>query len=327
MGASFTSRLTGRGSYTRIDRERRCELNETQKAKEDVTSTPSRPIINHIGISGGKDSTALLLWAVHESGYDPDSINATFCDTGNEHRFTYAHVEMLSKKVCPIEWLKPKRDFYELAKWKHRFPGAKSRFCTQELKIFPTRDHVKALIESGNSVVLHSGVRASESLERSKMVVREELTEHTSEYRPLLRWSIEDVWAIHTRYGIPPNPLYAMGARRVGCFPCIMSRKAEIANIAKIAPEQIDRIRTAEDDWGNENMFHGFFCRDKVPMRFRSRKIRSADGRWIAVCTIDDVVRWATEKPDGVQQELALAELDTRAEDRTACQSTWGSCE
>lgn len=27
-------------------------------------------LINHIGVSGGKDSTALLLWAVNESGYD-----------------------------------------------------------------------------------------------------------------------------------------------------------------------------------------------------------------------------------------------------------------
>jgi 7-cyano-7-deazaguanine synthase in queuosine biosynthesis len=44
--------------------------------------------INHIGISGGKDSTALLLWAVHESGYPKESIHATFCDTDNEHQIT-----------------------------------------------------------------------------------------------------------------------------------------------------------------------------------------------------------------------------------------------
>jgi 3'-phosphoadenosine 5'-phosphosulfate sulfotransferase (PAPS reductase)/FAD synthetase len=292
-----------------------------------VPDSRPRPVINHIGISGGKDSTALLLWAVYESGYDPATLNATFCDTGNEHTFTYKHVEMLSKRVCPIEWLKPKRDFYELAKHKKRFPGVKSRFCTQELKIFPTRDHVKALVEAGNDIVLHSGVRAAESLARSKMVVREDIREYVSEFRPLLKWSIEDVWAIHARYGIPPNPLYAMGARRVGCFPCIMSRKAEIANIAQIAPEQIDRIRREEGDWQSDGFFHGFFSRDKIPMRFRSRKIRTRDGRVMMVCTIDDVVAWATEKPDGTQQELRLGELDTRAEDRTACQSSWGSCE
>lgn len=37
----------------------------------------------HVGISGGKDSGALLLWMVHESGIPADQIIATFCDTGN----------------------------------------------------------------------------------------------------------------------------------------------------------------------------------------------------------------------------------------------------
>ena len=37
--------------------------------------------INHFGVSGGKDSTAALLWAVHESGYDPATIRATMTDT------------------------------------------------------------------------------------------------------------------------------------------------------------------------------------------------------------------------------------------------------
>jgi hypothetical protein len=40
-------------------------------------------LINHCGCSGGKDSTALLLWMVHESGYHLESIRPTFCDTGN----------------------------------------------------------------------------------------------------------------------------------------------------------------------------------------------------------------------------------------------------
>jgi len=45
--------------------------------------------IYHIGISGGKDSTAALLWATRESGWPHDKIRVTFCDTGNEHQFTY----------------------------------------------------------------------------------------------------------------------------------------------------------------------------------------------------------------------------------------------
>ncbi len=56
----------------------------------------------HIGVSGGKDSTALLLWAVNESGYPRDRIVASFCDTGNEHQITYDYVRMLSDKVFHI---------------------------------------------------------------------------------------------------------------------------------------------------------------------------------------------------------------------------------
>lgn len=35
--------------------------------------------VYHVGISGGKDSTAALLWLVHESGVPKHRINATFC--------------------------------------------------------------------------------------------------------------------------------------------------------------------------------------------------------------------------------------------------------
>lgn len=45
--------------------------------------------IYHVGVSGGKDSGAVLLWMVHKSGIPREKINATFCDTGNEHERTH----------------------------------------------------------------------------------------------------------------------------------------------------------------------------------------------------------------------------------------------
>lgn len=288
-------------------------------------------IINHIGVSGGKDSTALLLWAKYESGYDPATLDVTFCDTGNEHQITYDYVQMLNDKVHPIKTLKPERDFYELAKWKKRFPGAKARFCTIELKIKPSKKHLQALLDTGAEIVMHSGVRANESKERAKLVKREETRERVTEFRPLLNWTLEDVWAIHKRHGIDPNPLYSMGAKRVGCLPCIMSRKAEVANIATRWPERIDMIRKHEDlaFVATRQGFSGMFRATTVPLRFRSKKITTKDGRVMMVCTIDDVVKWATEiKPfsNWVQTPFNF-ELDTQSEDATACQSSWGACE
>ncbi len=284
-------------------------------------------IVNHIGISGGKDSTALLLWAVYESGYPRASLNVTFCDTGNEHPLTYEYIRALSAFVHPVHTIKPERDFYELAKWKKRFPGAKSRFCTQHLKIYPTEAYIDTLIEAGNDVVMHSGVRAAESDERAKLVTREDLREHVSEYRPLLKWSIKEVWAIHDRHGLKPNPLYALGAQRVGCLPCVMSRKAEIANIATRWPERIDMIREKEENIENACGYSSFFPRRTVPLRFRSRKITTKAGLQMVVCTIDDVVKWATEKGDHAQMSLPMREKTEQQADRTSCQTTWGACE
>lgn len=261
----------------------------------DWVPTPDwRPIKNHIGVSGGKDSTALLLWAVHESGYAPATLTASFCDTGNEHEWTYDHVRMLSEKVFPITWVKPERDFFSLAFWKGRFPAAKSRFCTQHLKIIPTEKHISRMAKEGFRVIAHSGVRADESPDRAK------LTEWdydgnllVEQRRPLLKWTLADVLAIHQRHGIPLNPLYAAGAERVGCWPCIMSRKAEIRNIALNFPERIDQIEEAEKMHQSKGRISTFFHSKIVPERFRSTTVTGKDGRSHQICTIRDVVRWS----------------------------------
>lgn len=290
----------------------------------------SRPIKNHIGISGGKDSTALLLWAVHESGYDPETLDFTFCDTDNENDATYDFVVRLSEHLAEcglpkIKWLKPVRGYFDMVKHEGRFPSPQVRFCTRLLKIVPTQAHIKKLVAEGFDLVLHSGIRADESEERAKMVAREDVMPHVSEFRPLLKWKIEDVWAIHKRYGIEPNPLYAKGATRVGCFPCMMSRKHEIAAAAEIDPEKFDKIRANEGPNKNGRSWNTFFEYKKTPLRFRSHISIKKDGTKIAIPLIDDVLRWAREKAHF--QPSLLPDLDTTAEDRTSCQSTWGSCE
>lgn len=292
-----------------------------------------RDRLYHIGVSGGKDSTAVLLFMLHESGIPFTQLHATFCDTGNEAKETYDHIEFLSERVFPIKWIEPELDFYQLARKKNRFPSTKARFCTQELKMKPSKLYIDSLLRRGFDVIPVSGVRADESRDRAKLSEWGDPLESyygLREWRPLLKWSIEDVFLIHKRYGVPLNPLYGMGAKRVGCFPCIMSRKSEVRNIAKNFPDRIDFIRSQEwfDDKGNP---HSFFPRKKVPPEFRSTPTTTKDGEIMNVAMIDDVVAWSkTKDKKHSRGQIAFDfwhEDETQDADYFVCPSTMGACE
>jgi len=200
-------------------------------------SVTGHPIIYHAGISGGKDSDALILWLVHESGIPPEQIRVSFSDTKNEHEYTYQQVALINERVFPVETLEPELGFYDLALKKRRFPSRRARFCTQWLKMKPTAVFLDALWELGYDVIACSGVRREESEERKTLPLwSPPLDSYFGcwEYRPLLDWKIEDVWLIHRRYGLPRNRLYDAGMHRVGCFPCINSNKRDLRHLAQV---------------------------------------------------------------------------------------------
>jgi len=256
----------------------------------------TRDTIFQVGVSGGKDSSAALLWMVRESGIDPSRIRASFCDTGNEHDITLEHVQMLSEKVHPIEVIKPERGFYEMCMHEKTVPNPVNRMCTRLLKIEPTSEYLQKLKVQGYDPINVSGVRADESADRSAC--------HEWDYngimlcvqwRPLIRWTISDVFAIHERHGIGLNLLYGMGAERVGCDLCIFSKKAEIRNASVHRPERIDNIRVWEVQMDGilGRPCCSFYQASKVPERFRTKRIISASGEEMMTCSIDDVVRWS----------------------------------
>lgn len=272
-----------------------------QASFQDLISAPLEPpkidesTFFHVGVSGGKDSAAALLWMRYESGIAPERILATWCDIGNDHEWTREHVSLLSRTVHPVETIYPEFDFFTLARIRRRFPSACARFCTEELKIIPTAQHLLKLKLSGKKIISVSGVRADESEDRSKLDEWDFSGNLLCyQWRPLIRWTLADVLAIHERQNVPMNPLYALGAKRVGCWPCIMSNKEEIRTIALRFPERIDEIRAAERGFLSEfGRYSSFFASDVVPPRFRSMPFTCKDGREVNVATIDDVVRWS----------------------------------
>lgn len=285
-------------------------------------------IINKIyyaGLSGGKDSTALAIWMIKDSGYPVDKMRFTFCDTGNEHDLTYQYLLDLSKQfklwgAPEIVWLQPELDFYKLAEKKGRFPSTKARFCTQHLKMFVTKKDTDKLQADGYDLLLHTGVRGDESPERSKLKQSEfDMYYGANILRPLLNWTYNDVVEYVTQtHGIPLNPLYGYGARRVGCFPCINSVKHEIRMIATKFPERIDKIREWETKLNST-----FFPPNKVPNRYKSRTVHSKKKNMdVGICTIDDVVEWSMTGKRAKNFELIFED-----DKHLNCNSSMGTCE
>lgn len=136
--------------------------------------------------------------------------------------------------------------FLDVCLWKGFFPGRMRQFCTEQLKVLPiTEQAVLPMLKRG-PLVQWIGVRAEESAERAKQPPSNRHETGSVLWRPILGWSIARVWKQHARHGLLPNPLYAMGASRVGCWACINCRKDEVRLIADLTPDHIARMREWE---------------------------------------------------------------------------------
>lgn len=206
-----------------------------------------------------------------------------------------------------------------------RFPSKKAKFCTDELKLRPLMRTKQPIWDAGGTTIDWVGERAGESRERAKKPIyqRERIGAGTKIIvRPIHKWSAQDAFAIAKRHGLRPNPLYLMGASRVGCWPCINSRKKEISLIARLTPGKIDELRDAERrvsivsrrDNGGTGTYATFFSADKVP----------GDPDDWGRAAIDSVVEWTRTSRGGQQFDL-IAAID--AETPLSCDSEYGLCE
>jgi 3'-phosphoadenosine 5'-phosphosulfate sulfotransferase (PAPS reductase)/FAD synthetase len=138
---------------------------------------------------------------------------------------------------------------------------------------------------------------------------------------PLREWSLDDVFAIHRKYDFPLNPLYAMGASRVGCWPCINCGKKEIRLVAKHRPEKIDFIERIEKRFAAEQgRTCTFFHSKTAPKQYRTAVYTDSDGKEWNTAPIREIVKWAHTKRGG-------KEPITESDEPTACFSKYQSCE
>lgn len=304
-----------------------------------------------VSVSGGKDSTASLLLALEQDL----PVRAVFADTGNEHPAVYDYVRYLADKTgVQIDWLKPdfsvqwwrRRDyvrdhwptkgidsavvertlavfeqgptgnpFLDLCMIKGRFPSGVAQFCTQYLKREPMEQYTIGLLKGCEFIESWQGVRADESLRRSKLPQRDvEFGQWEPEkkglliYRPILYWNVEQVFNQHRKHAIDPNPLYKQGMNRVGCMPCVNVAKNELLEISKRFPEHIDRIEEWErivSQVAKGGMATFLFSQND----FENGNIRSK-------------VEWSQTKHGG-----RLIDMFRQLEEPAMCQSSYGLCE
>jgi 3'-phosphoadenosine 5'-phosphosulfate sulfotransferase (PAPS reductase)/FAD synthetase len=307
---------------------------------------------NIISVSGGKDSTALLLLAIERQ---PDNLQAVFADTGHEHQQTYDYVQYLNDKVFPIRTIKAdfsdrfktKRKWVE-TKWREqgipeekvqralavlyptgipfldlcvvsgRFPSTKAAFCSQELKRNPIIEQVQMpLLDQGDKIWSWQGVRADESLSRRNLVELEEVGGGLWNYRPILKWTAEDAFAMHRKHGVKHNPLYEQGMGRVGCMPCINTRKDELLEISRRFPEEIKRVSKWEklvqeaSKKGSATLFAG-----------ANRGENLSPEQCVEVANIYSMVEWSKTSRGGTQYDFLRVQNDG-----PVCSSIYGLCE
>lgn len=165
--------------------------------------------MNILSISGGKDSTAMLLLAIERGVED---LRCIFADTGNEHPKTIEYIGYLQestgikietiradfskqiahkRELVETKWraegvseqaiadalsvLKPSGNaFLDLCLVKGRFPSTMARFCTAELKVQVVRDQIYTpVLAAGIDIDSWQGIRHDESKSRSCAVERD----------------------------------------------------------------------------------------------------------------------------------------------------------
>ncbi len=293
-----------------------------------------------VAFSGGKDSTATLIWVLNESGFKKENIQAVYCDTGWEAEETYSYIDDVCKKLgVKLVTLKSKYNFISLAKKKKRFPSKMAQFCTEWLKVRPMIDYILSL---NCHVIIYQGIRSKESESRSKMEKqctyfkyyfepygfdkkgkpkyhsyrKKDVKTFVDKFlhdvvRPVFEWTGREVLNYILDAGLKPNPLYYKGVARVGCYPCVNINQKELKTLIKNDPSIVRKLNHAENEIGRT-----FFKPDYVPVR--ARHLQDIKTKKMIPSTTD-VVNYLNDKS-------ATMEM-FEEEDTGRCMSFYNICE
>ncbi len=247
-----------------------------------------------VPVSGGKDSQASLKLALQH--FQAHEIRGLFCDTKFEHPLTYAHIETIRALYgVQIDTVNAGTVEEKLLKYE-RFPSDQARFCTEELKIWPTKWYCKALAMEQGGFEVWYGMRSDESPQRKKrymgkvsedIYMPHEVLKKYPKYLgklgvrfrlPVIEWSEDDVFDYldgeeHPLYKIRlPSGKRKFG--RVGCFPC------------QAAGDQAKEAAYQHDEFGAQQLVKITFISAKIGRSQWNSKGGKERNDGCAVCAI-----------------------------------------
>jgi 3'-phosphoadenosine 5'-phosphosulfate sulfotransferase (PAPS reductase)/FAD synthetase len=183
--------------------------------------------VRHIlGLSGGKDSTALAI-LLHK---EIPEMEYFFCDTGKELQETYDYLDRIRVRLgIKIIYLESERGFdHWLEVYGGLLPSPKMRWCTVQMKIKPLEKWV-----GDDKALSYIGIRADEDRDGYISTKPNIHPVFPFKERGLVK---EDILRLLDESGIG-LPDYYRWRSRSGCFFCFFQRKYEWVMLAEEHPD------------------------------------------------------------------------------------------
>jgi len=198
--------------------------------RENLETMIEKPVRHILGLSGGKDSTALAV-LLHQQ---IPQMEYFFCDTHQELPETYSYLDRIKARLgIKIEYLSATRGFdHWLDVYGGVLPSPQMRWCTKQMKIKPLEDFI-----GDDTAISYVGIRADEHRDGYISTKSTITPVYPFKEQGLVK---DDIYRILEESGIG-IPKYYEWRSRSGCYFCFFQRKYEWVMLHEHHPDLFAR--------------------------------------------------------------------------------------